>query len=344
MLEKAGIIEVSEAKTSLTAVAVSNTTIQLEEANRQIARDVYQKIAANIGKVIEGQTDSTRKLLAALAIGGHVLLEDFPGTGKTTLAKALARSIDARFKRVQFTPDLLPSDILGISVFSQRDQLFEFHEGPIFTDILLADEINRASPRTQSALLEAMGENQVSVEGDRRNLSDMFFVIATQNPVEFRGTYPLPEAQMDRFAMQFTLGYVEPGEEVAILTAQEHTHPLEKLRPCVSLADVLQLRKAVEQTRISEEIKRYIVALVSATRTAAGVQLGASPRASLALMKAAQALALFDEINFVTPDQIQELGVPVIAHRLVMEPQARFSGLTARAVVEDVLKKVPVPA
>jgi MoxR-like ATPase len=345
MSEKAGIFKAAERKGSPEAAAgISSSNMQRRAVDPQQAREVYQKIASNIGRVMQGQTDSTRKLLAALAIGGHVLLEDFPGTGKTTLAKALARSIDARFKRIQFTPDLLPSDILGISVFSQRDQLFQFHEGPIFTDILLADEINRASPRTQSALLEAMGENQVSVEGDRRNLSDLFFVIATQNPVEFRGTYPLPEAQMDRFAMQFTLGYVDAGEEVAILTAQEHTHPLEKLGSCVSLSEVLELREAVEQTRISEELKRYVVDLVSATRTAKGVQLGASPRASLALMKAAQALALFDAIDFVTPDQIQELAVPVIAHRLVMEPQARFSGLTTRAVVDEVVKKTPVPA
>src|SRR5215831_14587712 len=183
------------------------------------ARDVYSKIAGNISKVMQGQAETTRMLLAALASGGHVLLDDFPGTGKTTMAKALACSITGRFKRVQFTPDLLPSDILGVSVFNQRDQQFHFHEGPIFTNILLADEINRASPRTQSALLEAMGENQVSVDGTRRDLEDLFFVIATQNPVEFRGTYPLPEAQMDRFAMQFALGYVEPADEVAILIA-----------------------------------------------------------------------------------------------------------------------------
>lgn len=308
------------------------------------AREVYQKIAANVAKVMQGQAASTRLLLAALASGGHVLLEDFPGTGKTTLAKALARSIDARFKRVQFTPDLLPSDILGVSVFSQRDQLFHFHEGPIFTNILLADEINRASPRTQSALLEAMGESQVSVDGERRNLADLFFVIATQNPVEFRGTYPLPEAQMDRFAMQFALGYVQPGDEVAILTAQEHTHPLEELQPCVSLADVVTFRQAAQNVRVSEELKRYVVTLVAATRSANGVQLGASPRASITLMKAAQALALFDGLDFVTPDQIQELAVGVIAHRLVMEPQARFSGLSARGVVEDVVKKIRVPA
>lgn len=313
-------------------------------ANIPNAREIYEKIAANIARVMQGQAASTRMLLAALASGGHVLLEDFPGTGKTTLAKALARSVDARFKRVQFTPDLLPSDILGVSVFSQRDQLFHFHEGPIFTNILLADEINRASPRTQSALLEAMGESQVSVDGERRDLADLFFVIATQNPVEFRGTYPLPEAQMDRFAMQFALGYVQSDNEVAILTAQEHTHPLEELQPCVSLADVLTLRHAAQNVRVSEELKRYVVALVAATRTATGVQLGASPRASITLMKAAQALALFDRLDFVTPEQIQELAVSVIAHRLVMEPQARFSGLTARGVVEEVLKKIRVPA
>jgi len=306
-------------------------------------KEIYEKITQNIGKVMRGQTAAIRKLLAGFVGGGHVLLEDYPGTGKTTLAKALSLSIDTQFTRIQFTPDLLPSDILGVSIFDQKNMTFTFHKGPIFTNILLADEINRASPRTQSALLEAMAEGQVSIDGKLHVLEDIFFVIATQNPVESRGTYPLPEAQMDRFALQFSLGYVSPEEEVNILSDQVMIHPIDEISPCVTRDDVFDLKQRVREIRISGELKRYIVDIVNRTRSAEGVQLGASPRASLALMNTAKAVALFDGHEFVLPEHVKEVALPVIAHRMVMDPQARFSGATAEGVIEDILKTIPVP-
>jgi MoxR-like ATPase len=307
-------------------------------------RSLAARVLANIERVMAGQTATVQKVLAAFLGGGHVLLEDNPGTGKTTLAKALAKSVGADFKRVQFTPDLLPSDILGVSVFNPREQTFQFHAGPIFTQILLADEVNRASPRTQSALLEAMAEGQVSIEGRTHALDEMFFVIATQNPVEFRGTYPLPEAQMDRFALRLSLGYVGAETEVEIVSAQEQRHPLETIAPCVAAADVNRLRRAVREVRVSMELKRYAVDLARATRAAASVQLGAGPRASLALARMSQALALVRGEAFVTPDHVRDMAVAVLAHRLVLDPQAKFSGMTAQQVVEDVLRAVPVPS
>lgn len=276
--------------------------------------------------------------------GGHVLLEDFPGTGKTTMAKAIAKTISgAMFKRVQFTPDLLPSDILGVSILDPRSQEFRFHPGPIFTDILLADEINRASPRTQSALLEAMGERQATIEGHRHNLTGIFFVIATQNPVEFRGTYPLPEAQMDRFSMQCTLGYVSPAEEAAILADQADAHPVDLLDPVITREEILDLMAAARRVRFSDELRHYVVALVGATRGHPAVQLAASPRASLALMKVSQALALFQGQEFVTPELIQSVAADVIAHRMVLAPESRYSGASARQIVADLIEQTPVP-
>lgn len=308
------------------------------------AADILHKVAANIEKVMKGQDASIRLLLAGFAGGGHILLEDYPGTGKTTLAKTLALSIETRFTRIQFTPDLLPSDILGVSIFDPKDKDFRLHKGPVFTNILLADEINRASPRTQSALLEAMAEKQVSIDGSHCPLEDLFFVIATQNPVESQGTYPLPEAQMDRFSLQFSLGYVSMEDEMALLSTQNDHHPIEDVTACSTAEEILMVKQQVHAIHVSEELKQYIVQLVHATRSSPGLVLGAGPRASLFLMQTARALALFDGLDFVTPDHIQEIAVPVIAHRLVLDPQARFSGQTTHGVIEEILESIPVPA
>jgi len=308
------------------------------------AAGTLQALRENLSRVILGQPTALRWLIAAFAAGGHVLLEDKPGTGKTTLSNALARSVDANFKRVQFTADLLPSCIIGVSTFDPRDQAFHFHEGPVFANILLADEINRASPRTQSALLEAMAEGQVTAEGVRRALPDPFFVVATQNPIESAGTYPLPEAQLDRFALRFGLGYISPEQEAAMLAAQNSVHPLANLKAVASLAEVIAARQAITEVRIGDAMRRYIVEVVGATRSHNAIRLGASPRASLALQRLAQALALMDGEAFVTPDHVREIAAPALAHRIALDAHAQYSGAAADEIVGEAVARVAVPA
>jgi MoxR-like ATPase len=303
-----------------------------------------EALESALGRVILGKPEPIRQMLIALLAGQHLLLEDVPGVGKTTLAKALARSFSGDFRRVQFTPDLLPADILGSSVLSPREGSFSFKPGPVFTNVLLADEINRASPRTQSALLEAMSEGQVSCDGETRRLPAPFLVLATQNPVEFHGTYPLPEAQLDRFGLRIGLGYPEARHEVDVLFAQALAHPLDALPQVLSAEDVRRLQQQVREVKVERALAEYVVALATATRRHPSVQLGCSPRGSLALFRATQARALVEGRAFAVPEDVKAEAVPVLAHRLGLETKARYSGISKDDVVREVLDATPVPA
>ena len=301
------------------------------------------RLHENIAEVIYGKDEVIRLALTTLLAGGHLLIEDAPGLGKTILARAIAKSIDSRFQRIQFTPDLLPSDVTGVSVYRPHDQSFEFVPGPVFTEVLLADEINRTSPRTQSSLLEAMEERQVSVEGSARPLPPLFFVIATQNPIELEGTYPLPEAQLDRFLMRVPLGYPTPEEEVRVLQAQVHEHPLESLGSVLTNQDIVELQRAAREVEVAPELHEYIVALVAATRTSPDVRLGVSPRGSLALMRAAQAYEFLQGGSYLTPDSVKKVARPVLEHRLILDSHREYTGASRGAILDGILEKVSVP-
>lgn len=301
------------------------------------------RLLENLRRVIVGKEEALRHVVLALLADGHLLIEDVPGLGKTMLARALAKSLAADFRRVQFTPDLLPADLTGTSVFNPRDQTFEFHQGPVFTDVLLADEINRATPRTQSALLEAMEERQVSADGTTHALPPLLFVLATQNPLEQRGVYALPEAQLDRFLMKISLGYPALSDEVRVLEAQRERHPLETLEPVASREEILALRADVRRVHVDSAISEYAVRLVAATRRHPEVLAGGSPRASLALVRLGQAQALLDGESFVVPDVIKAFAAPVLRHRIILRPQARISGLQPDQVIADVVNAVEVP-
>ena len=307
------------------------------------AQKLAQKIVANVEKVIVGKTKSVELAVVALISKGHLLIEDAPGVGKTMLARSLAKSIDCTFKRIQFTPDMLPGDITGVSVYNQKTADFEFRPGPIMASIVLADEINRATPKVQSALLEVMEEGQISVDGLTHTMPAPFHILATQNPIEYEGTFPLPETQLDRFLLRMSLGYPSLSDEIAIMERQQYTHPIEKLEAVASGEDVLTLQSTVKKVYVDDLVKQYIAALVTATRQHPAIYLGASPRGSLSLFRATQARALMQGRDYVLPDDVKALAEPVLAHRLIVSSSERSPDKSGQAAIAELLETVPVP-
>jgi MoxR-like ATPase len=313
-----------------------------DEEMREVAR-CAQGIEANVASVILGKNDVIRACVVALLAGGHLIIEDYPGVGKTLLAKALARSVACRFARVQFTPDLLPSDVTGVGVFNQKTGEFEFRPGPIFANIILADEINRASPKTQASLLECMEERQATIDNATHPIAPPFMVVATQNPIEYEGTYPLPEAQLDRFMMRLSLGYPAVDAEEAILSEQTSHDPFAELDPVADAGQVLAMQAAVTRVKVVPALHRYVVAILTATRATRDIYLGASPRAGIALVRAAKALAVLRGRDFVVPQDLKDLSARVLGHRIILSSDARVHGQTEEAVIDRLLQGVPVP-
>jgi MoxR-like ATPase len=314
-----------------------------ERVETAAAADTVRALIDNLARVVHAPEETLRLSVLCLVSEGHMILEDFPGVGKTMLAKALARSLDMSFSRMQFTPDLLPSDVTGVNVFNQRSNEFEFRPGPVFANLLLVDEINRASPKTQAALLECMQEQQVTIDGVSYELARPFMVMATQNPIEYEGTYPLPEAQLDRFTMRIAIGYPPLSEEAQMLTEQTADPPLDALEPVAGASDAIALADEAKGIYVEESLNRYVVALLRATRGDSRLYLGASPRAGIALLRVAKARALADGRSFLEPDDVKAVAVAVLAHRLILAPEARSSGLTGEQIVQETLEKTPVP-
>src|SRR5215207_556797 len=307
------------------------------------ADGILEAVLRNVEGVIVGKRDEVELALIALACQGHLLIEDVPGVGKTVLAKSLARSIGCQFKRIQFTPDLLPSDVTGVSIYNQKTGEFEYRPGPVIAQVVLADEINRATPKTQASLLEAMEERQITVDGTTHDLPSPFIVLATQNPIEYEGTFPLPESQLDRFMLRVRLGYPKRDEEMSILERQQRVHPVETLEPVTSEAELLKVQQAVREVFVDDLIRRYIVDLANATRNHPEVYVGASPRAALSLMRASQGLALLNGRDYVQPDAVKALAISVLSHRVIVLPSARVKDVSGISIVDELTTNVPVP-